>query len=136
MQTHQTSHHSLRWGIALLTVLFITLMPVRATGADLTVTVKCSPAVVFLGAVASGDWLTVHTDLPFSSVNTDRLVFLNDVLADVLKSDNRGNLVAKFKLTDLASVLLPPSATLTLTGTTIDGLSFAGSDTVKVLPAK
>ncbi|HOW66562.1 MAG TPA: hypothetical protein P5186_15270 [Candidatus Paceibacterota bacterium] len=136
MQTHQTSHHSLRWEIALLTVLFITLMPVRAKSDDLTVNVKCSPAVVFLGAVASGDWLTVHTDLPFSSVNKVLPVLLNEVQADVLKSDNRGNLVAKFKLTDLASVLVPPSATLTLTGTTIAGLSFEGSDTVKVLPAK
>jgi len=50
------------------------------------------------------------------------------------KADCRGELVAKFDEAAVKAIVEPPSATLTLTGMTIDGDEFSGSDTVKVRP--
>jgi len=131
MQTHSNSLSLVRWGGALLAGLALSLIPVKA--ADLAVDIQCSPAAVMLGAVATGDWMTVHTDLPFRDVDRTVAVELNGQPAKLLKADNRGNLVAKFDLTELRTQLQPGSVTLTLTGATLTGDTFAGSDVVRVL---
>ncbi len=126
-------HNPLRWVRrcgAVAAVLALTLIPAQAQE---VVDIQCSPSVVVLDSVASGDWLTVHTDIPLSAVDTDEPIYLNGVLVDYVKADNRGNLVAKFDLTELKALLAPPSTVLTLEGTTVEGLAFVGSDTVGVV---
>jgi len=121
------------WGGVLLAALTLVLAPVKAAEATLPISVKCSPAVVNLDSTAIGDCLTVHTNLRFSDVNRAAPVTLNGVAAYLLMADNRGNLVAKFRLTTFKACLTPPSATLILTGTTVTGLVFTGSDVVRVV---
>ena len=77
-------------------------------------------------------WLTVHTDIALSAVDT-KTVAVNGIPVAFTKSDNHGNLVAKFAFDDVLGIVSPPSATLTLTGTTKAGGAFAGSDTVRVI---
>ena len=131
MQTHQNSLSLIHWCGVLLAALALALTPLRAQAQE-TINIQCSPSVVYLDSIASGDWMTVHTDLPFAEVDR-ATVELNGMPASVLKADSRGNLVAKFDLTELKETLATPSATLTLTGVTVDGVEFVGSDEVRVV---
>ncbi len=122
----------IRWTGAALAALALVLSPLKAADATVPVVVQCSPATVVLGACAIGDCMTVHAAIPLSVVDTTAPVTLNGLPAYLLKADNRGDLVAKFKLSELQALLAAPTTTLTLTGVTIDGVEFAGSDTVRV----
>ena len=133
MQKNSSVLHSVRWAYAAVAILALALSPLRAADSTLAIMVKCSPAVVIMDAAASGDCLTVHTDLRFSTVDTSKPVELNGLKAYALFSDNRGNLVAKFNLTALRLLLAPPTTKLTMTGCTKTGVAFAGSDVVRVV---
>jgi len=85
-----------------------------------------------VNTTAKGQWLTIHADIPLGVVDTAS-VYVNGVAVDWTKADAQGNLVAKFCLDDVLAVIAPPSATLTLTGTTKLGATFSGTDTVKVV---
>lgn len=110
----------------------VVLMPLRAQE-TLTIDITCSPSVVILDATPTGDCLTVHTDLALNDVDVDSPITLNGLEAYLVKADNRGQLVAKFRLSALKEVLSAPSTTLTLTGTTVAGVPFVGSDDVRVI---
>lgn len=133
MQIVQSSIQPVRWGCAVLAVLALVLSPLRAADATVPVNIKCSPSVVVLHAIATGDCLTVHTDLRFRDADTARPVELNGLPAYLVTSDNRGYLVAKFNLTALRTLLSLPATTLTLTGFTDDGSAFGGSDVIRVV---
>ena len=82
------------------------------------------------------NWLTVHTDISYSSVDKPTVEIRNEN-GDVVgvawtKSDSRGNLVAKFHMAEVEEIVGSPEATLTLTGYRKDGIPFEGSDTVLV----
>ena len=77
--------------------------------------------------------VSVHTDISYHSVNLCT-VRLDDIVPAYMKSDLRGNLVAKFYEEDVEAIVSPPSATLTLTGEYISGEGFSGSDSVQVRP--
>jgi hypothetical protein len=84
-----------------------------------------------------GEWITVHADILYRLVAPDS-VALDGISADIEKADDRGYLVAKFKMDEemteyLRGFLSEGKVTLTLTGVTIDGASFSGSDTVRVI---
>lgn len=96
---------------------------------DVLVTV--SPSTIVLGC-DKGSMVTVHTDIALSAVDRTS-VELNGVPAAYTKSDNCGNLVAKFNQEDIEAIVAPPDATLVLTGMTIDGFPFSGADTVRVI---
>ncbi len=100
--------------------------------ADLELSIKVSPQTINLASQADGDWVTVHTDIPYVYVDT-ATVALGGLPAASTYADDRGNLVAKFSLPAVRAIVAPPATELTLTGLTDDGLSFAGSDVVKVL---
>lgn len=123
-----------RWG-AVLAVLAFFLAPLGATAAEGDITIKCSPAVVVLKAVSTGDCLTVHTDLPLRDVDRSLPVLLNGLRAYLIKADNRGFLVAKFRTSELqkGGLLEAPTTTLTLTGTTLVSGDFSGTDVVRVI---
>lgn len=80
---------------------------------------------------ASSTWVTVHTDIAYAEV-VPSSVKLNGIPARVTKSDDCGDLVAKFVVGDIRAIVAPPSAVLTLTGLTKTGVPFSGTDTVRV----
>jgi hypothetical protein len=102
--------------------------------ADTVINVKISPQTVNLQF--QGEWVTVHTNIAYTLVLPDS-VALDGFSADIEKYDDRGYLVAKFKVARLSEYLRgfldAGSATLTLTGVTLGGDSFSGSDTVRVI---
>lgn len=100
---------------------------------DLSVSIQVSPHVLVLAS--KGVWVTVHTSIPYGSVNTDT-VELNGVSAKQCFPDDCGDLVAKFDLDVMKDIVSPPEATLVLTGLTTDDLPFSGSETVKVVAGK
>ena len=112
--------------ICIITGLFIAA---GTAGSAETISIKVSPNTIALGSV--GEWVTVHTDIALSLVDTSS-ISLNGVDVAWTKADAKGNLVAKFVLEDIKAIVEPPEATFTLVGTTIDGEEFTGSDTVAV----
>jgi len=97
-----------------------------------TVEVQVAPQTLLLSSEQGGE-VTVHVTIPYSHVDTSTLT-LNGLAVAWTKADCRGELVAKFDEAAVKAIVEPPSATLTLTGMTIDGDEFSGSDTVKVRP--
>lgn len=96
---------------------------------QLEVSMEVAPATLVLGC--PGDCVTVHADIPYDEVDSSTLA-LSGISPYVVKPDNRGDLVAKFVRTSIESIVSPPEATLVLTGMTLGGESFTGSDTIDV----
>ena len=92
-----------------------------------------SPSTVSLGS--QGTWVTVHAEIP-ASVVAGFTVQLNGVPVEVVKADSQGELVAKFPLDSVKSIIAPPRAELVLTGKTVAGDDFVGRATVGVTAAK
>lgn len=123
---------------AAFALLALFLTPVRADDPVLPITIQCSPSAVVLHAVRSGDWLTVHADIAYSSVATET-VWLEapngSQKAATTFPDDRGDLVAKFRMSELTGLLDTTVLTndLTLTGRTTDDFPFAGTDTIRIV---
>lgn len=100
-----------------------------AAEAEGEIFVKVSPNTIVIAS--DGDWITVHTNIAYGSVDTSSIT-LNGVAVAWTKSDLRGNLVAKFAQADIKAIVAPPEATLELAGLTTGGEPFTGSDTVAV----
>ena len=96
---------------------------------EMGITIKVSPNVIQDIAIAKGDWVTVHTDIAYSSVAVASIT-LNGLNVDFTKSDDCGNLVAKFRITELKTVLNPGENLLRLEGLTKGGILFSGTDTI------
>jgi len=94
--------------------------------------VAVSPQTLLLGS-DQGGFVTVHTAIPFGAVDRSSIQ-LSGVDVVFTKADSCGNLVAKFSEDAVKAIVAPPETTLTLTGVMKDGESFAGSDTVRVVP--
>jgi len=75
--------------------------------------------------------VTVHSNIPYSSVNTVSLT-LNDIPATFSKADACGDLVVRFGRSDVKDIVEPGLATLTLSGELKDGSGFDASDTITV----
>ncbi len=76
----------------------------------------------------------VHTDIAYKRVDVET-VSLNGVDMDWWKYDDMGNFVAKFDSDKIKTLddLITGDYTLTLTGDTIDGDSFEGSQEIMVI---
>ena len=100
-----------------------------------TIDIKIAPAT--LNLEFEGPWITVHTNITFAEVNTSTLELtaleFDSISAVSTFADNRGNLVAKFDSADVKEIVAPPEETLVLTGETLEGDSFTGSDTIRVI---
>jgi len=95
--------------------------------------IKISPNVLALRS--AGNWLTIHTDLAYSTVDFDSVTLTigDAVLAvDRVEVDDCGNYVAKFVLDNVKAVVAPPESTMTLAGSLKDGTAFAGTGTIRV----
>jgi hypothetical protein len=109
--------------------LFVGVAPANEIG------IQVSPSTVNLQY--EGTVVTVHADIPYRGVITATLE-LNGVPVWWTKADARGDLVAKFDVDRVKSIISPPSANLKLTGfveASDDGepLPFFGEDTIKVI---
>ena len=100
----------------------------EATSASV-INIKVSPNTIVLKSV--GEWVTVHTDIALSLVDTSTLS-LNGVEVAWTKADAKGYLVAKFTQASIKAIVESPEATLQLRGFTKGGVEFTGSDTVGV----
>lgn len=96
-----------------------------------TVSMKVSPDNLVIHSIGEGDWLTIHVDIPYSEVDCSSLE-LNGIPVKYAKADLRGDLVAKFGLSDMKAIVTPPTETLELSGYTKDGVLFYGSDIIRV----
>lgn len=117
--------------IAACLVLIATTAVVSGGRSDDPIGVAVSPQMLLLGSDQGGS-VVVHTDgLAYSSVDPSS-VTLNGIAATATKADLCGDLVAYFDEAAVKAIVAPPSATLTLSGSKLDGTTFSGSDTVKV----
>ncbi len=118
---------------AILSPICLTSTNAGAQGTTLEIEITISPRTLSLGSLSgSNTGVTVHADVPLSEVDTTTLE-LEGIPVVYAKSDNHGDLVAKFDRDDVCAVVAPPSATLTLIGCKLDGTPIAGSDTISVV---
>lgn len=100
--------------------------------AEVDAEITVSPRTLVLSSNSTA-WVTVHTNLPYGSVEFAS-VTLDGIAIAWSKSDAQGNFVAKFQIGEIKGIAAPPSVELTLAGTLKDGETFSGTDTVPVLP--
>ncbi len=118
-----------RYAVVVWVALLVLGFSTSVTTAE-EIGIQVSPSTINVDQ--KGVWVTVHADIPLDVVDEDSLK-LNGVEVWYTKSDARGDLVAKFRVGDVLEIVAGRSATLTLTGTTITGVSFSGTDTVRVV---
>jgi|LSQX01.3.fsa_nt_gb hypothetical protein len=109
-------------------VIVLSLLVSAWAIAALNVAIQVSPATIVLKAPL--EWITIHTDIPYSTVNADS-VTINGLDA-FTKSDNCGDLVAKVRFVKILPQLNAPSAEIVLEGETNGGEAFSGSQVVRV----
>ena len=110
---------------ALLVVTFVA----GSMAADMDINIIVQPKVLVIGS--DSEWLTIHTDIALSAVDTGSLM-VNGLAVSWTKADAKGNLVAKFDVNEVKAMVAPGEVTFELTGLTNDGTSFSGTDTVCV----
>lgn len=110
-------------------------MPMQAIQADVDeateVAIRIAPSVLILD-MAQGGAITVHADIPYRLVDPET-VQLEGIAATAVFADNCGNLVAKFDEAAIKADRQPGIVALELTGATLDGTAFAGTNTVKAI---
>lgn len=97
--------------------------------AETVLEIQISPATLVIAS--PGPWVTVHTNVPYSTVDGST-VELEGIPATSTFADDCGDLVAKFVRDDICAIVAPPEATLTLTGYKHDGEFISGSETIVV----
>jgi len=118
----------------LFLLLFLTVISLKAVAADpIVISIDVSPSV--LNLQNQGEVVTVHTNIAYSLV-AGSTVSLNGIEISWWKSDDRGYFVAKFLMSDvknLPGLVIGGYNTLTLEGVTKAGVSFTGSEEIKVI---
>lgn len=94
-----------------------------------------APAVLNLNN--QGEVVTVHTDIAYTLVSAST-VYLNEVAISSWKSDDRGNFVAKFLMSEIKDLPMNIGGMnmLVLTGTAIEQgveFQFRGAQEIKVI---
>lgn len=123
------SIHALLCAAILTLTLWVGLAGVPTNDYEI-VPIVVSPNVINLRSQAV--WVTVHAEIDYSAV-VGATVTLDGIPVVSTFADDRGDLVAKFNSADIKGIVQPGMVTLTLSGTTKDGGSFSGSDTIKVV---
>jgi len=111
--------------LALLVMTFVT----GSMAADMGINIIVQPKVLVIAS--ESEWLTIHTDIALSAVDTSSLA-VNGLPVSWTKADAKGNLVAKFDIEEVKAMVAPGEVVFELTGLTNDGVSFSGTDTVCV----
>jgi len=104
------------------------------TTADPATEIAIEVAPNVLNLQSQGQVVTVHTSLPFGSVEASS-ISLSGVTINSWKADNQGQFVAKFLMDDIKNLALKIGEynTLRIEGTTTSGTSFWGSKAILVL---
>jgi hypothetical protein len=114
--------------------IFAVVAPTPSHGFDISIQV--SPST--LNIQSCGEVVTIHTSIAYSSV-LGASVTLNNLPISWWKADNQGNFVAKFvmsevkALADTGDLEVPGENELTLVGTTTEGATFTGTQTITVI---
>ena len=118
----------------LITGLMILCAMLMAAGTANAYEIMIDVSPNVLNLQSSGTVVTVHTNVDYNVVAATT-VYLNDIPISTWKSDDRGYFVAKFVMQDVKDLPLVVGGlnTLTLVGYTDDGLSFIGSQDIKVI---
>jgi hypothetical protein len=119
--------------ITAILAAFVVGPGLRADTEPMPVDIVVAPNVVYLAS--QGTWVTVHAEISYYAVS-GASVSLNGIPVKVTFADSRGELVAKFSLDAVKDIIGPPTAELTLRGETKSGVSFQGSDTIRVFAPK
>lgn len=129
MKTEKSTFRAIRIGITLAVLLFLNG---GFTPSGYQITIKVSPNV--LNLQNQGEVVTVHTDIAYTLVSAST-VYLNNVEINSWKADDRGNFVAKFLMEEIKDLPfeIGEMNTLLLTGTTVTGLEFWGTEEIKVI---
>jgi hypothetical protein len=88
-----------------------------------------------LNIQSEGTVVTVHTDIAYSTVYAHS-VYLNGLLIQSWKADDRGDFVAKFSMEEvkaLDGLVMNDYNTFTMAGVTTAGEPFAGEQDIKVI---
>ncbi len=119
---------------SLFLLLFLTVISLKTVAANpIVIAIDVSPSV--LNLQNQGEVVTVHTSIAYNLV-AGSTVSLNGIEISWWKSDDRGYFVAKFLMSDVKSLkglVIGGYNTLTLSGVTKDGVSFTGSQDIKVI---
>lgn len=113
--------------------------PAGTVEGDVDIEIQVSPSTILLDWKAKGDVkVTVHADVSFSFFDPRNIeVSLDGIGATYIKSDARGDLVAKFDFQEIADGLAAGSAsgsaTLRLRAVARDGTVYTGEDDVRVV---
>ena len=98
------------------------------------VRITVSPKSLAISSV--GNKVTIHSNIPAGTVNVSTLELSIDGIGSLAPistfADDRGNLVAKFGMNDVKSMVTVPRAEFTLTGVYFSGGSFSATDVIKV----
>ena len=113
-------------------IILCTLLMAVSTSNAYEILIDVSPNV--LNLQSNGTVVTVHTNVDYNMVIASSL-FLNGVPISFYKSDDRGYFVAKFVMDDVKDLplIIGELNTLLLLGATDDGLSFTGTQDIKVI---
>ena len=118
------------WAIVMaMAILVAGLIGTSQAGVSNRIAIQISPNTLVLGQTM--EYVTVHTNIACSLVDRDS-VELNRIPVAYVKSDNRGFLVAKFDADAVKAIVKPGRAKLTMTGTTVNGVNFFGTDIIAV----
>ncbi|MFO8080854.1 MAG: hypothetical protein R6V07_11150 [Armatimonadota bacterium] len=115
--------------VTVMCALVVFAMAGHAAAPTLSVEIQVAPATIVLKAPCN--WVTIHADIAYSSVQRDS-VKINGLNADSVFADSCGNLVAKIAFERITELVSPPTAEIVLTGVTTDGVAFGGSEIVRV----
>ena len=122
-----------KWAIALMVVLSVLVGPAGGAFAqDNSIEVVVSPNVLNLESF--GGSVSLHTDIPYRLVESVALTVNEvEVIPSATFADNRGQLVVKCSMATMKEMLEPGESTFDLTVTGTDGMTYSGTDTIKVI---
>ena len=120
--------------VLLMLAILFAMNPAVTHAETITIDMDIAPNVLVLGV--QGEWITVHTDLPFSTVDTSVDVLLDGIPADQVFADDCGDLVAKFDQDTFKDMFQDitgsTSVSFEMTGACINGDDFIGEDSFTV----
>jgi hypothetical protein len=126
-------------GLAVICCLVLSLTVLQAPVYAFVIDIDVAPAT--LNIRSQSQVVTVHTSIAFGDVDHDT-VFLNGIEIHSWKSDNQGNFVAKFlmsevkALADSGDLIVPGENEIVIVGYTEDGAEFTGSEWITVIDVR
>lgn len=116
-----------------LTVILCSMTMISADKSPEVIVIDVDVTPNCVSLTSNGPMITAHADIPFADVDPSSIELCEVSALYVFEDDCDGNLVAKFDSGQIKENLNTPTAILTLTGKTLDGTKFTGTDTVKTV---